>query len=362
MDKVFNKTYFLLVLAAILWGAQPVVVKAVLKELSPIMITFIRYIGISAILLIILYLDKDKNVLPPARHFSTLVLMGITGITLNNVLQFSGLQYSTAINCTLVSATTPALTAVMTAIFLKEQLHAVQWVGIIISFLGVLSLVAHGSMQVITSLSFNYGDILFFVSQVCWAIYSILGRKVMAEISPMATTAWAGLAGAVFTGILALWYGTDMSIHITSAGILSMVYMTIGGGVLAMTWWNRGVKMVGPSRAAIFINIMPLVGMIFAVIFLGESLGWREIIGGLWIVFGVYLTTQEHQLQAPVLLIVGGHDFGVIELNEKAFTQLRSTKELAIVPKATHLFEELGALEHVAHLAVSWFEKYLNMS
>lgn len=293
MDKFSNRIYMFLCLAAILWGAQPVVVKAILKELSPIMITFYRYIGISAILLIILFVNNGRNALPPVRHFPTLVLMGVTGITLNNVLQFSGLQYSTAINCTLVSATTPALTAVLSAVFLQEQMNAVQWSGIIISFLGVLFLVAHGSLRVIMNLSLNYGDIMFFGSQICWAIYSILGRKVMAEISPMAATAWAGLAGAIITGILALWDKSTIITNLSSAGIVSMAYVVIGGGVLAMTWWNNGVKEVGPSQASIFINIMPLVGMIFAVIFLGEHLGWREIIGGMWIILGVYLTTQN---------------------------------------------------------------------
>jgi drug/metabolite transporter (DMT)-like permease len=293
MDKFSNKTYMFLCLAAILWGAQPVVIKAVLKELSPIMITFYRYIGISTILLVILFVNNGKKALPPVRHLPTLLLMGVTGITLNNVLQFSGLQYSTAINCTLVSATTPALTAVLSAVFLQEQMNAVQWIGIMISFFGVLFLVAHGSIRVIMSLSINYGDIMFFGSQVCWAIYSILGRKVMVELSPVATTAWAGLAGAIITGILALWDGSHITNTITFVGLVSMSYVVIGGGVLAMTWWNNGVKEIGPSQASIFINLMPLVGLIFAVIFLGEHLGWREIIGGMWIILGVYLTTQN---------------------------------------------------------------------
>lgn len=296
MDKFSNKTYTFLSLAAILWGAQPVVVKAILKELSPSMITFYRYIGISIILLVVLFVNKGKNAIPAVRHFPTLALMGLTGITLNNILQFSGLQYSTVINCTLVSATTPAVTGVLSAIFIKEQMLAIQWIGIIISFMGVLFLVAHGSLQVITNLSFNYGDIMFFGSQICWATYSILGRKVMAEISPVETTAWAGLVGAIMTGIFALFYGSSGATPITTNGILSMSYLVIGGGVLAMTWWNNGVKEVGPSQASIFINIMPLVGMLLAVLLLGEHLGWREIIGGMWILCGVYLTTQKHQL------------------------------------------------------------------
>lgn len=308
-----NKTYVLLCFAAILWGTQPVVVKGILKELSPVMITFYRYISISAILLVILFINNRQAFLPPARHFFTLLLMGVSGITLNNVLQFSGLKYSTAINCTLVSATTPALTAVLTAIFLKEQMNKVQWLGISISSAGVLFLVAHGSIDTIMNLSFNYGDILFFGSQVCWAIYTILGRKVMNEISPVAATAWAGLAGAVMTGILALSEGLDAAVNITASGILAMSYLIIGGGVLAMTWWNKGVKTVGPSQAAIFINIMPLVGMIFAVIFLGEDLGWREIVGGFWIIFGVYLTTQSHQVSCQFTQLKA---FGVSFINK----------------------------------------------
>lgn len=299
MDNNQNKVYCLLGLAAVLWGVQPVVVKVALKELSPVMITFYRYIGISAILLLVLFVRGGRNTFPPARHWVTLAAMGAAGITLNNVLQFTGLQYSTVINCTLVSATTPALTAVLTAVFLHERLNTVQWTGVVVSFCGVVFLVAHGSMAVILNLSFNHGDILFFVSQLCWAVYSLLGRRVMAELSPMTTTAWAGLAGAVLTGLYGLWGGADTAVSVTSVGISSMSYMIIGGGVLAMTWWNVGVKALGPSQASIFINIMPLVGMLFAVVFLGEQLGWQELVGGLLTLSGVYLTTGRCQLSWP---------------------------------------------------------------
>jgi pimeloyl-ACP methyl ester carboxylesterase len=69
-----------------------------------------------------------------------------------------------------------------------------------------------------------------------------------------------------------------------------------------------------------------------------------------------------HRVRAPTLLIVGGSDFQVIELNRKAFAQLRGEKELVIVPGATHLFEEPGALDGVARLAREWFQRYLMYS
>lgn len=295
MDRHFNQTYVLLFLAAVLWGGQPTILKGLIKELSPIIITFYRYAGISAILLIALFIIHRKIVLPRGRQIILFVAMGLSGITLNNIFQFTGLQYSTAINCSLVSSTTPALTAALAALFLREKMTLVQWIGIFISFLGIVFLLTHGSIEAIMTLTFNYGDILYFASQICWAAYSIMGRRVMVEFSPMAATAWAGLAGAVLTGVYALWCGIDLLPGVTAGGAVSMAYMTIGGGVLAMTWWNNGVKVVGPSRASIFFNIVPIAGMIFGVVFLGESLGENELLAGAAILSGVYLSTQGYK-------------------------------------------------------------------
>lgn len=294
MKKAIPKVYLLLILSAVLWGGQPTVIKGLVKELSPVLITFYRYLVISAVLLVALFITgKGQLPLPRGRHVLILTAMGLSGITLNNVFQFSGLQYSTAINCSLVSSTTPALTAILAFISLREKLRRLQWLGIAVSFLGIFFLVTRGSLAVITTLSFNYGDILFFGSQVCWALYTVLGRKIMYELSPMATTAWAGLAGAVLTGLYAVWCGIDMTPNLTPTGVLSLAYTSLGGGVLAMTWWNSGVKAVGPSKAAIFFNLVPIAGMLSSVIFLGEYLGWREIMAGLGIISGVYLSTRQ---------------------------------------------------------------------
>lgn len=288
-------TYLLLLFAAILWGGQPTVLKGLIRELSPIAITFYRYMGISSILLVILYFGNGKLVVPRGRQTLLLVAMGLSGITLNNIFQFTGLHYSTAINCSLVSSTTPALTAILAAMLLREKLALVQWIGILISFFGILFLLTHGSLKALLTLTFNYGDILYFASQICWAAYSILGRKIMDELSPMATTAWAGLAGALLTGIYAFWSGTDLMPGITSNGMAALTYMTIGGGVLAMTWWNKGVKVVGPSKASIFFNIVPIAGMIFGVVFLAEPLGMSEIMASFWIISGVYLSSHGYK-------------------------------------------------------------------
>lgn len=300
MQSKTDKMYFFLVLTAILWGGNPVAVKSVLSEMTPIMTVFIRYIGISAVLLTILFLNEGRNAIPPKRHIPLLVLMGITGIVLNNGLQFAGLQYSSVVNCSLVSATTPAMTAVLAVIFLNESINKKQWLGIMMSLFGVIFLIAHGSIEVIKNLSFNKGDVLFLAGQAAWAIYTLLGRKIMEDemVSPMGVTAWAGFAGTIFMGIAALAEGSGTPSDLSYAAIISLSYMIIGSGILAMNWWNKGVSVVGANRTAIFINIIPLAGMILSVILLHEHIGWREILGGIWIISGVYLTTRKsHEVQ-----------------------------------------------------------------
>ena len=293
MEENTKKVYLFLMATAVLWGANPIAVKSVLGEMTPTMIVLVRFLGISLILLAVTMVKEKKNAFPPKQHILALILMGLTGVGINNGLQFTGLQYSTAINCVLVSALTPALTAFMAGMFLNERLQARQWIGVLLSLSGVAFLVTHGSVEMIRQLAFNKGDLLFLSGQLGWAIYTLLSRKVLKDMSPMATTAWSGLAGAVFMGVAALLEGQSGVHSLSYFGWLSMLYMIAGSGILAFNWWNVGVAAVGPNRASIFLNVIPLAGILLSVIFLHEHIGWRECIGGVCILLGVYLTVQK---------------------------------------------------------------------
>lgn len=293
MENNTKKIYLFLMATAILGGANPIAVKSVLGEMSPTMIVLMRFLGISLILIAILMIREKKKAFPPKQHIATLILMGLTGVGINNGMQFTGLKYSTAINCVLISALTPALTAFMAGMFLKERLNSKQWIGVSLSMSGVVFLVAHGSMEVIKHLDFNKGDLLFFGGQLGWAAYTLLGRMVLRDMSPMATTAWAGLAGAVFMWAASLFEGQSSIHNLSYFGWLSMVYMIVGSGIVAFNWWNVGVAVVGPNRATIFLNFIPLVGMLLSVILLHEHIGWRECVGGACILLGVYLTARK---------------------------------------------------------------------
>ena len=185
-----NKAYVLLSLAGILWGFQPVVVKFIVAEMNPPTLVSFRYLLLSATLFLLMKITHKKDFIPPKSCWLPLIIMGITGVSLNNGSQFTGLQYSTVANATLIAAMTPAVTSLLAFVFLRERLALLQWIGIIISISGTLYLISNGNLDIILHISFNLGDILFFVAQLSWAIYCLISIRVMKKMSVLSVTAF----------------------------------------------------------------------------------------------------------------------------------------------------------------------------
>ena len=182
------------------------------------------------------------------------------------------------------------MTALVALIFLRERLLPIELLGILLSVAGALFLVSKGQIDVLLHISFNKGDLLFFTAQLGWAVYSLTGFRVMRHLPPLRTTAWAGLFR---------WIGWPSMRNVPRAELTrpnSASYIVWIGGVCAMIFWNMGVKVVGAGQAAIFLNIMPLVGVVLGVTLLGEDFAFREAFGAVGILGGVYILTHSRQI------------------------------------------------------------------
>jgi drug/metabolite transporter (DMT)-like permease len=282
----------LLTFTALLWGGNAVAAKKVLSEISPFVVTMLRFAVFSCLLLLVSWYRGGRQCLPALRQLPTLFLMGLFGTVVNNGVQFTGLMYSTAINCVVITAFGPAITGVLAAVMLNERLNGRQWLGVAISSVGVVVIASGGSWARLTGLSFNWGDALFLFACLGWSLYSIFGRRVMKELSPLTTTAWAGLFGTLQMLILCLLQGFDGSVPLTGQNWAWFAYMCIGSGLVAFTLWNVGVAAIGPNRASLFINLIPLFGILFSVLLLGEAVGWFHGAAALLIIGGVGLATR----------------------------------------------------------------------
>jgi len=282
----------LLTLTAILWGGNAVTAKYVVGELPPITTAFFRFAWVSVILLGLVWHQEGVRCLPRRNQLPGLMAMAVTGIFGHNLFVYTGVKLSSATNMSLFAAVNPVVTASLAAVFLHERLTRRQIAGVVLSFAGVLAVITRGNLNILAGLTFNVGDILLALAPVAWAIYSVVGRRVMQGISALAATAWASLGGSFLLLAAALAEGFDGSVALSPVGWAGMAYMILCSGVAAFYWWNHGVTFIGPSRAAVFSNVIPLAGMLLAAVFLHETVSPQQAAGAAMIISGVWLTTR----------------------------------------------------------------------
>ena len=287
-----RRMYVLLILTAVIWGIQPLCIKWLVTAWSPVTISAMRYCFIS-VALIAIAVRHGETLLPPRHTLPALMAMGVCGILMNGCMQFTGLQYSSVTNCTLIAAASPAITAFFAAVFLRERLNVIAWGGIAVSFLGALTVVSHGSVRVLIEFSFNRGDVLFLLAQIAWTMYSILAVRVMRHMSAALCTGWSGLFGALATILYGVLTDDFHPTALPTPLLAAFLYTVVFGGVMAMLFWNLGVRAVGPSVTSIFQNVTPIVGMLGGRLLFAEQIGALQLLGAAAIFGGVYFTTHS---------------------------------------------------------------------
>ncbi len=292
MDRV---AYLYLLGAAFLWGGNWVAVRYAVREMPPLVFVTARTV-LAAIVGLLLVIKLKGNWKPALKDIKLIAFLGLVGIFGFNLLQSFGLRNTTAINGSLINAATPMLTIVLSKMLIKEKLQLMQLMGILISFLGVVWVATNGSWTILRSLKFNLGDVMILIAAACWSIYSIYGKKPTLEYSAVAVTAYASLFAALYFLPLGLTQYQLKPVHsISWAGVLAVGY-SVSVGVFAQIAWLKGVSLIGPSRASIFMNLLPLSTLAFAALLLGEMITLNQLIGGVFVLGGVYFTTYSRKI------------------------------------------------------------------
>ena len=286
--------YLKLVVTTFFWGGTFVAARCAVRETAPFFAASCRFAIASAVLFtIVAWQARRKGAgfpLPSTwRDAGALVMLGMSGIFCYNAFFFSGLKYTGAANGSLIVAINPVLTSVISAWWLKEQLRPLQVLGLLVSLAGVGVIVTRGDMAVISALAFNHGDLLMLGAPLSWALYSILGKRALSRFSPLVATAYAALFGTLFLIPAAyLEYGhASGPYRLGWLFWLAILQLALLGTVVGFVWWYQAVQRLGASRAAIFVNLVPLFGTLLAALLLGESLGWPHFWGGALVIIGV---------------------------------------------------------------------------
>jgi drug/metabolite transporter (DMT)-like permease len=277
--------YVFVNLSCLMWASNFVLGRTLREEVGPLMLTVSRFVVASLFYAVILgrFVVRER---PPRWHWALLTAMALTGVVGFPLLLYRGLQLTMATDAVLINATGPLVTAILAAILLKERLFPRHVLGGVISFFGVTLIVSGGILEKLVQWHVNVGDLYVLVAVVLWGLYSVIGRRATRSGSVFSVTAistWMALP--LFLGAAAAGWQpapTHWSLHL----LLAVVYIGIFPSGVAFLSWNEGVRRVGPNRAMVFYNMLPVYGSILGVILLGESLGVEHFIGGGLIVAG----------------------------------------------------------------------------
>lgn len=288
-----------LVFVGLVWGGAYVAGRLVAAEMTPFSAVAARSLLASLCLGLVLAASPGGTRTVARADVPAMAFLGLTGVFGFNILFFLGLETTGAVNGTLIGATNPMLTALLAGLLLRERLEPLQWLGVVLSFVGVLFVVSNGSLEALLARDINPGDLLIFAAGVCWAVYSVAGRRIFRRYPAVTVTAHAYFISTAL--VLALAVGEAVGAGATpvlpaSPGVwAALVFLATFCSVLGFVWWNRGVAVLGPSRTAVFYNLVPVSGIVLGSLLLGEVVTLFHVTGAALVCTGVYLAVRKRE-------------------------------------------------------------------
>jgi drug/metabolite transporter (DMT)-like permease len=291
-EKIF------LVLANLFWAGNYLFGKYVVAEIGPLWLTFIRWIVAFLFLLPISYfLERPRYREIMKQFWLPLSITGILGIIGYNLLLYGALEYTSPMNAAIVNALNPAIIVILSYFLLKERLTLVNVTGFILSLAGVLFILTNGHLQWIFQTSYNRGDLMMLLAGVVWALYSIIGKKL--AVPPITATACS-----VFSSIVLLFPFLFLQpfplAGLSGKGWIGISYICLFPSVFSFLFWNLSVKKVGPSYAGIYLNLIAVFTAMITFL-LGGKITASQLIGGAFVLIGVYLATNVRKTEASLV-------------------------------------------------------------
>ena len=287
------KTYVKLLLTALFWGGTFVAGRIVAQDVAPFSIAFLRFAIASVFLLLLTW--KIEGALPKLNKSQViaLVALGMTGIFTYNVLFFKGLKLIEASRASLIVATCPVFIAVCSALFMKEKIGLIKGLGVIISMCGAGVVVSKGSINEIFKGSLGRGELYILCCVLCWVAYSLIGKTVMKSLSPLVSVSYSAAIGTIALFVPAAFEGLMQNArHASFVDWLCIFYLSVFGTVIGFVWYYQGVERLGPTKAGLFINFVPIFAILSALLILGESVTLSLAVGAAMVISGAYLTNR----------------------------------------------------------------------
>ncbi|MER5309306.1 DMT family transporter [Streptomyces sp. NPDC002773] len=276
--------------AALFWSSSYAVTKRVLEDVGPLGIGAIRFTLAALLLGVMMRLGRRRAARPEPRQRRQLYLSGFLGITVYFVLENVGVDLSTASDASLIVATYPLMTMLLERVVLRTRMPLPRVAGVLLATLGAFLVVRNGAE--VGGSSRWLGDVLLLLGGLAWAGYNVLGKRASAGQDAVSVTYHQTVAGAAGFLLASLLEADDWRLPDATASSL-LVYLAVGCSVGGFLLYNYGLRRMASSVAVNILNLVPVFGVIGAVVINGESIRLAQVTGGAVIIAGVALGMIE---------------------------------------------------------------------
>ncbi len=289
MSRFNNLPYLLIGFSTLMWGAHVVAGRLSVGEVSPMSVTCLRWLVVCGLLLATTRRRFVAEWPLVAPYWRKLAILGAAGFTLFNALFYVAAKYTTAVNMAVLQGTYPALVLCGMALVFRAPVTLLQWLGIVVTFCGVLIIASQGEVSTLLAFTFNRGDVLILIATFVFAVYTMGLRDRPKASSLVVFTVLAISAFLSSIPCLVAEMAMGLTFMPTLKGLLIVAFVAIGPSLLGQIFFIRGVEMIGPSRAGIFYNLTPVFGALLAVVILGEpfhiyhAIAFILVLGGIWL-------------------------------------------------------------------------------
>lgn len=290
-------TLGLLLLPPLLWAGNFIAGRAVSHEVPPVALSLIRW----SLAFLCLLPFAIKPFLRDRVHYLNyrwhVLGTAMTGVLAFNLLVYWGLHSTSATNGIILNSFIPFLVAIFGGLFYQQRLSTRQLLGLLISLIGVLTVVSHGDIQVLRSLAFAPGDMIIFVAMICWALFTLWLKQIPVFIDRTGLMLCQVLIALILLLPLYIW---EKQTAVTTVDhiqtVWSLLYIGIFPSVIAFLAYAKAVTLVGSVRASVFIHAMPIFGSLLSSALLSEPFHGYQLAGMLTIFCGIGLanTSKVH--------------------------------------------------------------------
>jgi len=285
----------MLVCATLFWAGNFMIGKfAFLTNIPPMSLVFFRWSLVWIILVPFTFKEiiKSKEVI--LKNLPLLLFLALTSVGLFNSFTYLSLVHTQVINASLFNTAIPTIIILLCFLLKIERTNKYQILGLIISTLGILSIITKLNLEIILSLNFNKGDLIMIGGVISWGLYSSFLKRKKFTLPLLTLVHVLCTFGLIFIFPQFFYeFSQGQRIDFNIDLIYILIFLALFPSIGSYYCWAGAVSIIGANRAGIFLSLIPLFSTIMAIYFYNEQFQFFHLIGAILIVLGVFLSNKE---------------------------------------------------------------------